>query len=176
MDNISPLAQNNAASQANKSLKPGDIFQKGKSTHKGDLGKDAFLKLLVTELRHQDPTSPMKDREFISQMAQFSALEQMTGMNNTIQNLNRSARSGEAYALLGKRVEALNPVTGKRVHGTVSSIFFQDNEVRLMVDRDVIGLKDIHAVFPPDNKNESSDIAEGENQKGNNEPDKTREK
>ena len=91
----------------------------------------------------------MNDREFISQMAQFSTLEQMSSMNTTIQNLNRSARLGEAYALLGKRVEASNPVTGKSIRGTVSSLFYKNDEIKLKVDNNVIGLKDIHAVYPP---------------------------
>ncbi len=149
MDNIFPITGNRSVGQKNVTAKPGEIFQEGKSTQKGGLGRDSFLKLLVTELQHQDPTSPMNDREFISQMAQFSTLEQMSSMNTTIQHLNRSARLGEAYALLGKRVEASNPVTGKSVKGTVSSIFYKNDEIKLKVDNNIIGLMDIHAVYPP---------------------------
>ncbi len=116
---------------------------------KGDLGRDAFLKLLVTELRHQDPTQPMADREFISQMAQFSSLEQMTNINSSMKSLHRSSRASEAYALLGKRVEAFNTATGKAVEGLVSKVFFKENEVRVMVDGQEVGLGDIHAVLPP---------------------------
>lgn len=53
----------------------------------GALGKDAFLKILITQLQNQDPTSPMDDKEFISQMAQFSSLEQMQNMTKAMENL-----------------------------------------------------------------------------------------
>lgn len=52
---------------------------------KNDLDKDAFLRLLTTQLANQDPLSPMEDREFIAQLAQFSSLEQMTAMNKTVE-------------------------------------------------------------------------------------------
>src|ERR1700741_3407172 len=58
-----------------------------KQTGNSDLGKDAFLQLLITQLQHQDPTNPMDDREFISQMAQFSSLEQMQNMTKAIESL-----------------------------------------------------------------------------------------
>ncbi len=51
----------------------------------GMLGKDSFLKLLITQLRNQDPLNPMEDKEFIAQMAQFSTLEQMQELNKNIQ-------------------------------------------------------------------------------------------
>ena len=64
-------------------------------TVSNELGKDAFLKLLIAELANQDPLNPMDDREFIAQMAQFSTLEQMTNMTKTLEGL----ASAEQYSV-----------------------------------------------------------------------------
>jgi flagellar basal-body rod modification protein FlgD len=64
----------------------------------GELGKDDFLNLLVTQLRYQDPMSPMDDKEFIGQMAQFSGLEQM-------QNMSKGFSALKSYSLIGKYIE-----------------------------------------------------------------------
>lgn len=48
------------------------------------LGRDAFLQLLTTQLSHQDPLEPQADGEFIAQLAQFSSLEQLTEMRTTL--------------------------------------------------------------------------------------------
>ncbi|WP_337970462.1 flagellar hook capping FlgD N-terminal domain-containing protein, partial [Virgibacillus salexigens] len=55
-----------------------------------DLGEDGFPKILMSQLQNQDPTNPMDDREFIPQMAQFSSLEQMMNMANSIDTLVQS--------------------------------------------------------------------------------------
>ena len=118
----------------------------GHEGKKGGMDKDAFLKLLITELRYQDPTRPMEDREFIAQMAQFSTLEQMTNMNKEVINLLKSSRSAEAFSLLGKHVDALNPETSRRVSGMVSSIQYDGDEHMLMVGDERVRNSDTHPV------------------------------
>jgi flagellar basal-body rod modification protein FlgD len=118
----------------------------GKEGTKGELGKDAFMKLLITQLRYQDPTRPMEDREFIAQMAQFSTLEQMTNMNKEISGMVKSTRSAETFSYLGKQIDAMNPASGRRVSGVVSSIQYDGDEPMLMVGNEAVRLGDVHSV------------------------------
>ncbi len=122
----------------------------GKTGNKNDMGRDAFMKLLITQLKYQDPTKPMEDREFISQMAQFSALEQMTNMNKEITTLAKATRAAEAFSLLGKQVEAVDSLTDRRVSGIVSSIRYKDDEQLLMIGGQGIRVGDIHSVRNPE--------------------------
>lgn len=84
----------------NKSNAPAD----GRKTS-NQLGKDDFLKLLITQLSNQDPTNPMEDTEFISQMAQFSSLEQMTNMSTAFSKMANFINSQEAASTIGRTVE-----------------------------------------------------------------------
>ena len=72
------------------------------------LGKDDFLKLLVTQLRNQDPLNPLDQNQFLAQTAQFSSLEQLQSINQELSNLSAASTGpnlGQAAALLGKTVQ-----------------------------------------------------------------------
>jgi flagellar basal-body rod modification protein FlgD len=87
---------------------------------KQNLGRDDFLKILITQLSYQDPTAPMQDKEFIAQMAQFSSLEQMTAMAKDFAKLTAMIGGSEASSSLGKNVEV---VEGERtVQGAVQAV------------------------------------------------------
>jgi flagellar basal-body rod modification protein FlgD len=70
-----------------------------------ELGKDDFLKLLLTQLSHQDPTSPMDNNEFIAQMAQFSSLEQINNMSQSFAKMANLINSDQAVNTIGRMVE-----------------------------------------------------------------------
>lgn len=79
-----------------------------KETGNNSLGKDAFLQLLVTQLQHQDPTAPMDNTEYISQLAQFSSLEQTQNMTKAVENLLQSQQQTQLMnytTFIGKEVE-----------------------------------------------------------------------
>jgi flagellar basal-body rod modification protein FlgD len=72
------------------------------------LGKEAFLELLVAQLSAQDPLNPMDSREFTAQLAQFSALEQMTNVNSTLEELvaaQQAMGNSSMISLIGKLVD-----------------------------------------------------------------------
>jgi len=105
-----------------------DTFNKSiKSAKTGgaNLDRDDFLKLLITQLQHQDPTAPVEDKDFIAQMAQFSSLEQITNMSASFQKLSGLLASGEASQVLGKTVELRDG--DALVRGTVDRVVRGDN-------------------------------------------------
>jgi len=105
----------------------------------GELGKDDFLKLLITQVQYQDPLNPSSDTEFIAQLAQFSSLEQM-------QNLNKSFSYSAGIALMGKYVSAqIEDDNGdvKYVQGRVDSVSMMNGEVYLVVGEDDVPLSKI---------------------------------
>ncbi len=117
--------------------------QKTEERNTGELGKDDFLKLLVTQVQYQDPLNPSSDTDFIAQMAQFSALEQM-------QNLNNTFSQSFGYGMIGKYVSAqvTNSDTGisELVTGKVDSVRINSGKLYAIIGEKEIELDDIYEV------------------------------
>lgn len=109
-----------------------------------ELGKDDFLKLLITQLSNQDPTNPMEDTQFISQMAQFSSLEQITNMNESFSKMAGMISSAQASSTLGKTVE-IN-VGDATTKGIVEATTFGENP-EVLVNGMYYSMNQIKAVY-----------------------------
>ena len=95
-------------------------LNEGKGAASPALDKNDFLKILITQLSHQDPTQPMDDKAFIAQMAQFSSLEQMTNMSDGLAKVAALVAKSQAVALLGNVVEVANG--DQTVSGVVDAV------------------------------------------------------
>jgi len=107
---------------------------------------ETFLKLLVAQLKYQDPLEPQKDTAFVTQMAQMTSLQEMQQMNATLQN-------SQAYDMVGMEIyaEVFNKQTGetKQVAGVVDSVAIVKGIPYVVVGTQAINIADVKQVFPP---------------------------
>ena len=116
------------------------------------LGQDEFLKLLVVQMRNQDPLKPVSDTEFIAQMAQFSNLEQTKAMSSDIAQLRQSSAFTQATALMGKQVSLLSGGS-TFTKGIVTDLTVKDGEVSLIVNGKTYELGQVVSVNSEETKN-----------------------
>lgn len=108
------------------------------------MGKDEFLKLLLTQLSHQDPTSPMDNNEFVAQMAQFSSLEQIHNMSEGFNKMAALMNNNDAVATLGKTVDI--EIGSDKITGVVESVTRGQNP-QVLVNGNYYNLEHINAVY-----------------------------
>jgi flagellar basal-body rod modification protein FlgD len=119
---------------AKKDAKPG-----------GDLDKDAFLKLLVAQLKYQDPSNPMDGSAFIAETAQFTAVEKLTELATAQQDLVAAQLRLGASNLVGRTVGYLDQ-GGQLVTGVVSSASFNGSTPTLRIGDTDVALSDVKEV------------------------------
>lgn len=115
-----------------------------------ELGKDDFLKILITQLQNQDPMQPMEDKDFIAQMAQFSALEQTTNMATQLQAMRYSP--GMVSSVLGMNVTWIatdNKGNVSTKSGTVDSIVVRDGIPYAKIGQDEVKMDDLTTIEYP---------------------------
>ena len=96
----------------------------GKQNSGANLDKNAFMLLLVTQFKYQDPLNPMDDKEFVSQMAQFSSLEQLINLNTSMSSLTTATNNDQminATSYIGKEVTVSGNSIGKVTDATAKT-------------------------------------------------------
>ncbi len=100
---------------------------------KGELGKNDFLKLMIAQLQAQNPLEPSNGTEYISELAQFSQLEQTTNLAQASTENTASQRVAQAVALIGHKVSYTDP-TGAPHTGAVQSVEITSGGATLTVE------------------------------------------
>ncbi len=98
----------------------------------GGLDKNQFLELLVGQLKNQNPLNPVGSQEFMSQMAAFSTLEQVTNLAASTEQLNEMTATNQTLALVGRQVTYTKP-DGTSAEGQVESVDFEEGGYSLTV-------------------------------------------
>ena len=108
-----------------------------------ELDREAFLRLLVTQLKHQDPLQPLDQSEFIAQLAQLQAVQESIETNKNIQRLLGLEEWTHTLGLLGRQVTARNPETGQPMDGRVEGVDLGAGPPRIIVNGFKLALEDI---------------------------------
>ncbi|QUG43887.1 flagellar hook assembly protein FlgD [Psychrobacillus sp. INOP01] len=147
--------------------------KKTTTTGNSTLGKDAFLKILMTQLQNQDPTKPMDDSQFIAQMAQFSSLEQMTNLTTAFQEFaavqeqsqmiefsNFVGKNVKWHEMTDKKDDKGNPIINEGT-GTIIGIKFVAGNVEFtLADGKVINPGNISEVLSGNSSSNSNSLVE----------------
>jgi len=102
------------------------------TTAGGELDKDAFLQLLVAQMKYQDPLEPTDNTEYVSQLANFSSLEQMQNMNESLSNMSMASDLQRASNLVGNY--ATVAVGDQSITGKVDSVEYKDGTAYLSIE------------------------------------------
>lgn len=118
------------------------VFGTGSSV----LGKDEFLKILVTQLKNQDPMSPLDDKDFIGQMAQLSTLEATNNMGTQVQDMVTSQQQTQALLLVGRTVQYADQ-NGDPAQGAVTGVRLDSQPPALVIGNQDIPITSIQTVL-----------------------------
>lgn len=127
-----------------------------------EMGKDAFFKLMLTQLKQQDPTNPLKSHEMAAQLAQFSSVEQLSNMNQTLTSMSQKDNQKGKYDVLNLIGKMVSGDSGKidRLAGD------KDHKVEFTLPKDAdnvtVNIKDNKGIVVK--KYDLKKLKEGKNQ------------
>ena len=140
------------------------VFGASRTVGAQELDKDAFMQLLVAQMRNQDPMAPIDNQQFIAQLAQFSSLEEMQGVNENLVALALLQESNAVLAqltnsssLIGKTVVYTDPTSGEPGQGVVVSVKLTEGAVLLNIDGKDVSLSHVIEVTGQSGDGDDSD-------------------
>lgn len=140
------------------------VFGQAQAGGPQDLDKDAFMQLLIAQMKNQSPLDPTSNDEFIAQLAQFSSLEQMQVVNENLVGLAVLQQSNalmaqltDSSALIGKSVRYDDPQSGESKEGTVASVKLEEGLAILRIDGQDIPLANVTEVTGEQGSDDGSD-------------------
>ncbi|MFN4216650.1 MAG: flagellar hook capping FlgD N-terminal domain-containing protein [Brevinematales bacterium] len=115
---------------------------------KNSLSEADFMKLLITQLRNQDPTKPLEDKEFITQMTQLTSLKQLNEMITTMQTFSKELAFTRTLGLVNKWV-VYERSDGVKAQGLVESIRVKNGQTFLNVNNEEVALEQVSEIAAP---------------------------
>jgi flagellar basal-body rod modification protein FlgD len=123
-----------------------DSLREGNST--GRMSREEFLRLLTTQLQHQDPTDPMDNSKVLEQLSMLENLEAVGTLTTTLNSMVTSQSLGSAANLIGKHVAAIG-ADGQRVEGIVSGLVSGADGIKLVINGQRVDVGQIQEVRNP---------------------------
>jgi flagellar basal-body rod modification protein FlgD len=122
----------------NNYISVAEASKKAQTTKTEDgLGADAFMQLLLTQLKNQNPLEPLKENEMIVQMAQLNSVQELRSMKTSLQSVDRSNQLLSASNLIGKNVTYSDPDEGV-LDGIVKSVSLDETGIFLDIDDQLV--------------------------------------
>jgi len=111
-----------------------------------NIDKHGFLKLMVAQLKHQDPLAPVDGETFMNQLVQLTNMEEMQNMSRAIESMTNSTRLSSAANLLGRQVNYLHPETGEYSEGIAERLHAVKDKLYLVVNGTSVAIESIRSV------------------------------
>jgi flagellar basal-body rod modification protein FlgD len=112
-----------------------------------ELSTNTFLKLLTVQLQHQDPLSPMDPQNMLTQLAQFSSLEQSQQLNKQLAASRQETALSQAVSLTGQNLN-LRLQNGTQVQGVVQEVVWNNGAMALQINGARYAMTDIASITP----------------------------
>ncbi|QDT10961.1 flagellar hook capping FlgD N-terminal domain-containing protein [Planctomycetes bacterium K23_9] len=105
-----------------------------------------YLQLLTVQLQNQDPIDPVDQEGLINDLAQFSQLEGIEGLNGSFEKMLQLQEATQGVNLVGKNVQYQDPISGEMRSGKASEMFTAGDTVNLLVDGTTVDISNITGV------------------------------